>query len=73
MTKPTPIQPLRNEADYAAALRRFESYFDNEPAAGSPEGDRFVLLGVAIAKYEEERYSSSPASPAPPARGEWIQ
>ena len=30
------IQPIRTEADYAAALKRVAPYFDNEPETDSP-------------------------------------
>ena len=50
------ISIIRDEAAYAEALAAFEAYFDNEPAAGSDEGDRFELLGLLLAKYEEERF-----------------
>ena len=47
---------IRDEAGYAEALADFEAYFDKEPAAGSDDGDRFELLGLLLAKYEEERF-----------------
>ena len=49
----TPVRPLRSEADYEAALKEFEGYFDNEPAEDSEEADRFELLGIVLATYEE--------------------
>ena len=52
----TKISIIRNEAGYAEALAEFETYFDNEPEAGSDAGDRFELLGLLLAKYEEERF-----------------
>jgi len=59
----TQIRPLRSQADYDAALAEFERYFDDEPAAGSAEADRFELLGLVIAKYEDEHFPI--ASPDP--------
>jgi antitoxin component HigA of HigAB toxin-antitoxin module len=47
---------IRDETGYAAALAAFEAYFDNEPQAGSEDGDRFELLGLLLAKYEEEHF-----------------
>ncbi len=60
---PQPIRPLRSEADYDAALAEFETYFDHEPEPGTPEGDRFELLGMVIAKYEDEHHQTAPADP----------
>ncbi|SFJ45330.1 hypothetical protein [Caulobacter sp. UNC279MFTsu5.1] len=48
------ISIICNEAGYAAALAAFEAYFDNEPQAGSEDGDRFELLGRLLAQYEAE-------------------
>jgi len=47
---------IRDEGEYAAALAQFESYFDNEPEAGSVDGGMFELLGFLLAKYEEEHF-----------------
>lgn len=51
---------IHNDAQYDAALAEYESFFDNEPAAGSAEADRFQLLGLVLAKYEEERFTDLP-------------
>jgi antitoxin component HigA of HigAB toxin-antitoxin module len=59
----TPVRVLHTEADYRAALTEYERYFDDEPATGSPEGDRFELLGLVIARYEEERWPIAEADP----------
>lgn len=34
------IRPLRNEADYDAALAEIERYFDKSPKPGTPAADR---------------------------------
>lgn len=57
------IRPIRNEDDYAAALKAVEPYFDNEPAAGTPDADRFELLVMLIEAYEAQHYPVSPADP----------
>jgi HTH-type transcriptional regulator/antitoxin HigA len=62
-SKEAPVRPLRDDADYEAALARYERYFDREPEPGTPEGDRFELLGLVIAKYEEERLPIEVADP----------
>lgn len=50
------IRPLRNEADYKAALEAVAPYFDKEPEFGSIEGDRFELLMMVIEAYESKRH-----------------
>jgi HTH-type transcriptional regulator/antitoxin HigA len=57
------ISIIRDEAGYAAAMAEFEAYFDNEPALGSEDGDRFELLGLLLAKYEEEQFPMPRTSP----------
>jgi HTH-type transcriptional regulator/antitoxin HigA len=58
-----PVRPLRDKADYEAALTRFERYFDDEPERDTPEGDNFELLGLVIAKYEDEHFPIGAADP----------
>ena len=53
------IHILRDEADYQRALADYEAFFDDEPAPGSEAGDRFELLGLVLAKYEEEHFRPS--------------
>lgn len=50
------ISIIRDEAGYAAAMAEYEAMFDNEPEAGSEAGDRFELLGLLLAKYEEDQF-----------------
>jgi HTH-type transcriptional regulator/antitoxin HigA len=57
------ISIVRDEAGYAAALAEFEAYFDSEPQAGSEDGDRFELLGILLAKYEEEHFPAPKGTP----------
>ena len=54
------IQPIRTEADYDAALKEIEQYFDQEPEPGSPEADRFDVLAALIGAYELARWSIEP-------------
>jgi len=58
------IKIIRDEAGYLSALAAYEAFFDNEPEAGSDEGDRFELLGLLLAKYEEDRFPMPTAGPA---------
>jgi HTH-type transcriptional regulator/antitoxin HigA len=50
------IRPIRTEEDYEWALREITAYFDNQPAVGSPEGDRFDVLATLIEAYEDSHY-----------------
>ena len=54
------IRPLRTEADYDAALRAIQKFFDREPEPGSPQADEFDLLGLVIADYEQRRWPVGP-------------
>lgn len=57
------IRAIRNEADYNWALAEVEPYFENEPAAGSAEADRFDILSTLIEAYEAKHWSIEPADP----------
>jgi HTH-type transcriptional regulator/antitoxin HigA len=50
------IRPIRTEADYKAALSEVSAYFDNEPAPGTPDGDRFEILLTLVEAYEAKCY-----------------
>ena len=50
------IHPIRNKTDYEKALRELSAYFDNEPAPGTPEGDRFEILLTLVEAYEAKRF-----------------
>lgn len=50
------IRPIKTEEDYKAALREVSAFFDNEPAPGSAEGDRFEVLLTLVEAYEARRY-----------------
>ena len=57
------ISIIHDEAGYAAALAEYESYFDYEPEIGSEGADRFELLGLLLAKYEEDHFPMPAAGP----------
>jgi HTH-type transcriptional regulator/antitoxin HigA len=57
------IRPIRTEADYDAALRAIEKYFDQPPRKGSPEADRFDVLATLIEAYERKRWPIDPPAP----------
>ena len=51
---PEALHFIRSDAEYEAAITEYEGYFDKEPEPGSPEGDRFEMLGLLLAKYEAD-------------------
>lgn len=60
---PAPIRILHSDADHAAALAEYETYFDMEPSPGTEAADRFELLGLVIADYEARRWPIEAADP----------
>jgi HTH-type transcriptional regulator/antitoxin HigA len=50
------IRPIHNEEDYTWALNEVSGYFENPPAKGSPDGDRFEVLLTLIGAYEDKHY-----------------
>lgn len=50
------IRPLRSEADYGAAIKEIERYFEKEPEPGTAEADQFDLLAMVIADYEAKHW-----------------
>jgi HTH-type transcriptional regulator/antitoxin HigA len=54
------IRPLRSEVDYDRALKQIERYFDREPKKGTEAADRFDLLALLIADYEDKRWPIEP-------------
>lgn len=56
-------KPLRTEADYNAALKEVEKFFDKEPEAETPEADYFEVLVLLIEAYENKHYPIAPPDP----------
>lgn len=50
------IHPIRSETDYRDALRELSAWFDDEPAPGTPEGDRFEIMLTLVEAYEAKRF-----------------
>ncbi len=48
------IKPIKNDADYQAALEEIERLFDAAP--DTPEGDRLEVLTTLVEAYEEKHY-----------------
>ena len=58
----TEIRPIRTEAEYEAALREIEQYFENEPEPGTQESDRFDVLAALIGAYEQKHWRIEPVA-----------
>lgn len=54
------IRPIRTEADYHAALKQVEGYFDNEPEPDSEAGAHFEALITSISAHEAKQYPIDP-------------
>lgn len=59
------LLPIRNEADYRAALKTAEAFFDaaDEPDPSSEEGAFFDALITLIEAYERKHYPVDPPDP----------
>lgn len=57
------VRLIRTEEQHRAALAEYEAFFDDEPKPGSPEADRFELLGLVIDRYESERFPIADSDP----------
>jgi HTH-type transcriptional regulator/antitoxin HigA len=57
------IRPIKTEDDYEWALAEIEVYFDDEPAVGTADGNRFDVLATLIEAYERAHYSIDLPSP----------
>ncbi|HTR85644.1 MAG TPA: helix-turn-helix domain-containing protein [Reyranella sp.] len=57
------LKPIRTEADYNAALKAIERYFDKPPRRGSPEADTFDILATLIEAYERKHWPIGLARP----------
>ena len=57
------IRPIHTEADYAWAMNEISAYFDNEPAVGSGDGNRFEVLLTLVGAYERERFPATVPDP----------
>jgi HTH-type transcriptional regulator/antitoxin HigA len=57
------LRPIRTEADYKAALKQVEPYFDDEPKPGSEAGAHFDALVTLIEAYEARHFPIAPPTP----------
>ena len=57
------LKPIRNRAEYQAALLEASIYFDKPPELGTKKADRFEILLMLIESYEAKEYPISPPDP----------
>lgn len=50
------VRPIRTEKDYDWAIAEVTKYFEEEPAPGTADAERFMLLTDLIEAYEEKHY-----------------
>jgi HTH-type transcriptional regulator/antitoxin HigA len=55
------VKPIRNEADYDAALAQLEQLWGAK--AGTPKGDRLDVLATLIDAYESQHHPIDPPDP----------
>ncbi len=55
------IKPIRNDADYEAALREIERLWGAKD--GTPEGDRLDVLTTLVEAYEEKHFPMDAPDP----------
>lgn len=57
------VRLIKTESDYDEAMQEIEAFFENLPEPGTPEGNRFELLSVLVARYEDERFPIASSDP----------
>ena len=57
------LRPIRTEADYQAAIKLVEPYFDTDPEPDSDEGAHFEALVALIMAYEAKHFPMLPPDP----------
>lgn len=57
------IRPIRNEADYEAALDAISALMEADPPIGTAEGDRLDVLVTLVQAYEAQQYPVLPPDP----------
>lgn len=58
------VRPIRNDDDLTWALDEVARYFEQEPAPGTPDADRFDVLSTLIEAYENAHHPIPDAEPA---------
>ncbi|WP_164729863.1 helix-turn-helix domain-containing protein [Rhodomicrobium lacus] len=57
------IRPIRTAEDHAWALAEIARYFEDQPAPGTPEADRFDVLADLIDAYEARHFPIEAVEP----------
>jgi HTH-type transcriptional regulator/antitoxin HigA len=57
------IRPIRSEADYEAALDEIAGLMRDDPAPGTPDGDRLDVLATLVQAYESQQHPVLPPDP----------
>ncbi len=57
------VRPIRSETDYDWALAEIAVYFEEPPAPGTPDADRFDVLAALIETYEAKAWPIEPLDP----------
>lgn len=57
------VRALHNDDDYQWALAEVARYFENEPAPGTEDADRFDVLSALLKDYEDRHFSIPDADP----------
>ena len=55
--------PIRDDAEYKAALKAVAPYFDAEPGTGTAEAIHFELLITSIQEYENQHFPMGTPDP----------
>ncbi|MGS1117745.1 helix-turn-helix domain-containing protein [Castellaniella sp. UC4442_H9] len=50
------IRPIHTDADYKAALKAVSRLMENDPDAGTPEGDLLDVLTTLVQAYEAKNF-----------------
>lgn len=57
------IRPIHTEADYQAVLQEVSALMNQDPDAGTPDGDRLDVLATLVQAYEAKHYPIAPPDP----------
>ncbi len=57
------INPIRNDVDYKATLRKVSRLIDLDPAPNTIDGDRLDILATLVQAYEAKHYPIAPPDP----------
>lgn len=57
------VKPIHTDNDYQEALKLASSFFENEPAPNTPEGNTFDILLTLIESYEAKSFPISSPDP----------